>query len=111
MSDVLERLRDANPEPTPQTPAIDGVWRHISQQRDTSRRTRPALAAGVRWLLPAGSVVVALAIAGLAVGLLAHGRGPIPRPPTDVRALAAQFSVLGSGHPPPPRRRRRSRKC
>lgn len=100
MTDVLERLRDANPEPSPQTPAIDGVWRHIAQQPATPRRTRPTLAAGMRWLLPAGSAVVALVVAGLAVALLAHGRRPNPPQSTGVRALETQFSVLGSGKPP-----------
>ena len=100
MSDVLERLRDANPDPDPQAPSIDAVWRHIAHQADAPRQTHGAFATGVRWLLPAGSVIVALAVAGLAVVLLAHGRRPALHQPTRVGSLQAQFSVLGSGQPP-----------
>lgn len=102
MSDVLERLRAANPEPHPQAPSIEGVWRRIAQQGETTdaRRTRRANAAGPRWAIPAASVFVALATAVLAIALLGHGRRATPRPPASVHALRAQFSALGSGQPP-----------
>jgi hypothetical protein len=102
MSDVLERLRAANPEPDPQAPSIEAVWRRIEQQSETNhnRRTGGAFSAGPRWVIPVASVLVALATAVLAVALLGHGRGATPRLPASVRALSAEFSVLESGQPP-----------
>lgn len=102
MTDVLDRLRAANPDPSPEMPSIDGVRQRIAEHADITGAGRAAqlLAVGGRWLVPAASVAVSLAIGVLAVALLAHGRRATAPIPTAVRGLMSEYSVLRSGHPP-----------
>jgi hypothetical protein len=102
VSDVLDRLRAANPDPAPEMPSIDGVRQRIAQDSDSKGAARSVrlFAVAGRSVLPAVAVAGSLAIGVLALALMGHGRRPTPSTPAAVRLLRAEYSVLRSGQPP-----------
>jgi hypothetical protein len=117
MTDLLERLRQANPVPTCETPDIDDVWRRLEQDKPrTDRAWFPSLRrgdgrrGGFAWLTLA---LAAVPVAAVILVVLASRSSP-PRSesgesttsvvhrlfPTGGVSLPAGSVVIASGHSP-----------
>ena len=103
ISDPIERLRAANPEPWCPPPPIDEIWRRIEardgMRQDSVRaqtggpakvRARVRSTAGVVAAL--SSVTVVLAVG--AIALLAHGRGTTAGSSSGAQQLVSTLAVL-----------------
>lgn len=94
ISDPIERLRAANPEPQCPPPSIDEVWRRIeaTDQRPRSdvRRARPRSLPSVIAVLASAAVVIAVA----SIALLAHGRSTSAASSAGTKQLVAKLAVL-----------------
>jgi len=109
MSDVIERLRAANPVPDCSPPAIEQLWRRVEldEQRQLATKRGPAYPEQLRHRPTIGGVaaavltVSALATAILAIALLAHHRPGASSPggsvaTTDAHPAEATLSSAGA---------------
>jgi hypothetical protein len=121
MTDVMERLRAANPAPDCPPPPIEDVWRRVDADSPGESSERSTLPAGIRVALSrlggaaAMAVSVALAVAVAAILVVGHGqtspqsesrptagKTSPQAPPSHARGvkidpvLASQFSVLSA---------------
>lgn len=108
MTDVVERLRAANPAPDCLPPPIDDVWRKVAagggqQLADAGSPARRAIAAlrpAIGGLMMAISAVTTVAIVVLALVLLGHNRSPsttrpnAPPAPSSTKPLLDMLRVL-----------------
>ena len=103
ISDPIERLRAANPEPWCPPPSIEEVWRRIEARdrmpQDSSlTRAGGLVTAGAR-LRSTGGVVaavssVAVVLALGAIALLVHGRGTVAGGSGGAQELISRLAVL-----------------